>query len=83
MSTTPPPVPPKPKCPECDTELVLVNGQIPEKCAKCDFQLDGWEPFLRWFKKAKELTEKKEEKKEEEVVKPARKKGVLSRLARR
>ena len=42
------------KCPECKTELVLVNGKPPEECAKCGFVLDGYDLFKRWLKAAKE-----------------------------
>lgn len=44
--------PPKPKCPECGTELVLVDGKLPDECAKCKFVLDGFEDYQRWFKAA-------------------------------
>lgn len=47
-TATPPP--PKPKCPECGTEIVLVNNDLPETCAKCGFILDGYEPFSRWMR---------------------------------
>lgn len=39
----------KPKCPECDTELVLIEGKNPEKCDKCGFVLAGFAGFERWL----------------------------------
>lgn len=39
----------KPKCPDCETELILVDGKLPEKCAKCGFHLKGFGGFSRWF----------------------------------
>lgn len=38
----------KPVCPECDTELVEVDGKLPDKCAKCNFTLKGFPEFERW-----------------------------------
>ena len=38
---------PKPKCPECDVELVTVDGKLPEKCAKCGFNIAAYGPFRR------------------------------------
>lgn len=50
------PIEPKPKCPDCGVELVLVNNELPDECAKCGFVLTGYEPFKRWLKTAtKEL----------------------------
>lgn len=51
MTTVNPPAPPpKPKCPECDTELVLIDGKPPEECAKCGFVLAGYfDIFERWM----------------------------------
>ena len=46
----------KPKCPECQVELVLVNNEMPEKCEKCGFLIKGYQPFLRWFKQAQKDT---------------------------
>jgi len=34
-------------CPECETELVLIDGALPEKCAKCGFPLKQYQPFRR------------------------------------
>lgn len=44
--------PPKPKCPGCDVELVLVDGKPPEECGKCGFVIEGYDVFSNWFKKA-------------------------------
>lgn len=77
--TTVPAVPPVPKCPECGVQLVLVNNLLPDECAACHFTLDGWEPFLRWFKLAKKLTEP-------ETIAPAvpaKRKSILGNLSRR
>lgn len=43
---------PKPKCPGCGVELVLVNGELPEECASCKFVIEGYSVFEGWFKKA-------------------------------
>lgn len=40
----------KPKCPECDTEFVLVDGKVPDKCAKCGFAIGAYQPFRRLLK---------------------------------
>lgn len=40
---------PKPKCPKCETELVLVEGKLPPRCQKCNFLLAGWGDFAEWF----------------------------------
>lgn len=54
----------KPKCPECQVELVLVENELPEKCEKCGFLIKGYLPFLRWFKQAvKDATPKETPKK--------------------
>lgn len=37
----------KPKCPECETELVLVEGKPPEKCAKCGLNLRAYSGLAR------------------------------------
>ena len=37
----------KPKCPECDVELVLVDGKLPEKCEKCGFNIAAYQPLKR------------------------------------
>lgn len=85
MSTTPPI--PKPKCPECDTELVLVNNDLPEKCSKCGFVIDGFDAFSRWFKlamkKAKEGEPPPPPPAPPEPAKPAKRRGILSNLSRR
>lgn len=47
-----PPAIPKPKCPECDTELVLVEGKPPDECGKCGFLLSGYPEFQRWISAA-------------------------------
>ena len=75
-----------PHCPECDTELVMVNDKPPESCAKCGFTLEGYDTFFRWFKKAMTAYEegrKPPEPPKDEKVLPVRKTGVLSRLGRR
>ena len=55
----------KPKCPECQTELVLIEGKVPEECQKCGFLLKGYEPFKRWLTAAlKENKPKTPEKKQ-------------------
>ena len=51
------PEPVKPKCPECETELVLVENEMPEQCAKCGFLIKGYLPFLRWFRQAQKDTQ--------------------------
>ena len=43
------PVDPKPKCPECDTEYVLVDGKPPAECAKCKFPFTTYVGFNRLF----------------------------------
>lgn len=53
----------KPKCPDCETELVLVDGKLPEKCAKCGFYLKGFPAFTRWFGVAAKQFEKGTKKK--------------------
>lgn len=48
----------KPKCPSCETELVLIDGKIPDKCPKpeCGFVLKGYAGFKQWLATAlKEL----------------------------
>lgn len=47
----------KPKCPECDTQLVLVDGKPPEECQNCHFLLAGFPDFMRWLKAATKLTD--------------------------
>lgn len=83
----PPPPPVVPKCPECDTELVLINGEPPEKCAKCGFVLEGYEVFFRWFKKAMKAYEdgKTPPKPPDTPAPPVSRKnlGPLSRLGQR
>ena len=49
----------KPKCPECDTELVLVEDKPPQKCPKCGFLLQGFGQFERWVKAATKRSKKK------------------------
>lgn len=61
----------KPQCPECDTELILVNGKLPEECAKCGFDLSGFEIFQRMYN----VVKKKETPKPEPIAEP-RKKGL-------
>lgn len=39
----------KPKCPECDTEIVLVDGKPPDECAKCKFPFKTFAGFNRLF----------------------------------
>lgn len=39
----------KPKCPECDTELIAIDGKLPDECAKCHFVLSGFPEFKRWM----------------------------------
>jgi ribosomal protein L37AE/L43A len=61
----------KPKCPDCDVEIVLVEGKMPDKCAKCGFHLKGFGGFSRWFQVAarnfeKETADKKKKKTQEE-----------------
>ena len=45
MSATPPT--PKLTCPECETEIVLVDNKLPAKCAKCQFPIAEYSPFER------------------------------------
>ena len=48
----------KPKCPSCGTELVLVEGKIPDKCPNpdCGFVFKGYATFKQWLATAmKEL----------------------------
>jgi transcription initiation factor TFIIIB Brf1 subunit/transcription initiation factor TFIIB len=81
--TNNPPEPPKPKCPSCETELVLVNNELPEKCAKCGFVIEGYSIFENWFAKA---MAKYEKAKEQALPKPEpikKSQGVLSRLGRK
>lgn len=83
MASGTPPIPSvKPKCPECDTELVLVNNELPDKCAKCGFVLDGWESFFRWHKLAQKKL-KEGEQPPSPPNPPKKKKGVFSSLSRR
>lgn len=82
--TDPPPI--VPKCPECDTELVLIDGKPPEACAKCGFTLEGFETFFRWFKKAMKAWEDGKTPPEpppDTPVPPVRRKGILTRLGAR
>lgn len=63
----------KPKCPECATELVLVEGKIPDKCPKpeCGFPLKGYAPFKRWLTAAiKEAKPAKTGKKDDDDDNP-------------
>lgn len=62
----------KPKCPECDTELILVNDKLPEECAKCGFDLSGFQIFERMYK----VIKKKETPPKPEPVAEPRKKGL-------
>jgi len=41
----------KPKCPACETELVLIEGKLPDKCPKpeCGFVLKGFAAFEKWL----------------------------------
>lgn len=43
----------KPKCPECDTEIMMVKDGDkvvpPDACAKCGFRLKGFPGFKRWI----------------------------------
>lgn len=50
---------PKPKCPKCETELVLVEGKLPPRCGKCDFLLVGHSDFQDWFDVAIKKSAKK------------------------
>lgn len=64
----------KPKCPECDTELIFVKDGDkivpPDDCAKCGFKLKGFAGFSRWLaaavKSAKAKAPKPEKKKDDE-----------------
>jgi len=49
---------PKPKCPKCEVELVLVDGHIPKKCEKCGFRIAGFATFQEWFATAQKHYEK-------------------------
>ena len=71
-----------PRCPECDTELVMVNDKPPAECAKCDFTLEGYDVFFRWFKKAMKAYEegKKPPEMPDTPAVPVTRKGILSRL---
>lgn len=40
---------PKPKCPECETEIVLTNDEMPDECGKCGMMLKGFPQFIRWL----------------------------------
>lgn len=55
----------KPKCPECETELVLIDGKLPKKCAKCGFQIAAGKQFDRlmdaYFKNKKKQKPETEE----------------------
>jgi hypothetical protein len=76
-----PAVPPKPKCPECSTELVLINNELPEKCAKCGFVIEGFGVFERWFKLAMKAWKEGEQPPPPPEIK--KKKSILSNLGRR
>ena len=39
----------KPKCPNCETELVLVEGKPPARCAKCGILMSGFPDFMKWL----------------------------------
>lgn len=82
MST--PPIP-TPKCPnpECKIDLVLVNGQLPDKCEKCGFVIDGWEPFRSWFKTAMKMYEEGKTPPAPPAPIIKKKKGILSSLGRK
>lgn len=61
----------KPKCPECDTEIVMVKDGdkivTPDTCAKCGFRLKGFTGFQRWLKAAmKEAKPKPTTKKDDD-----------------
>ena len=77
MTVAKPEKPPeKPKCPECETELVEVNGKMPEECAKCGFDLAGFPIFERMWN----VIKKKEKPPEPEVIAQPRKKGLAGLL---
>jgi hypothetical protein len=82
----PPEKPPnKLKCPECDTELVLVNEEAPEECPKCGFVLAGWDGFGRWMKaylKLNPITPVPPPPLPDPIKKP-RKRSFLNNLARK
>lgn len=71
-------------CPECDTELVPVNGEPPEECPKCGFVLAGWDAFQRWVKAWFKKNPPQEPKKEEPtVIVEPRSKNPLVNLTRK
>lgn len=60
----------KPTCPECDTEVVLVENKLPEKCPKCGFLFQGFPMFERWVKAATKRQRKQSQKKDDENESP-------------
>lgn len=75
---------PEPKCPECETKLVLLEGKLPEKCEKCGFVLAGYTDYKRWnaaLEKEKEAEKQAEKKKKESEKKPSSG-GVFSSLGK-
>jgi hypothetical protein len=78
------PVPAKIKCPECDTELVPVNGEPPEECPKCHFVLSGWPEFQRWIKAWMKINPPvPPNPPEKEPIAEPRKKNPLANLTRK
>lgn len=61
----------KPKCPECDTEIVMVKDGDklvpPDNCSKCGFRLKGFAGFNRWLRAAMKInTPPKKETKDDD-----------------
>ena len=81
-----PPNPPVPKCPnpDCNLDLVLINGELPEKCEKCGFVLTGWTEFFEsWFKTAMKLHKATEPAPPAPPAPKKQKRGLLSNLGRK
>jgi hypothetical protein len=76
MSSSGVPAPvPVPKCPECTTQLVLIDNKLPKKCEKCGFLLEGYQGFKRWVKAIEKEEEAERAQKEQERKEKEQKEG--------